>query len=399
MPELLNARKERGVETDKKLKDNYKELWGEKEYLYRTGYIFIERALGMFPLPAKKMDKFGDYQFAADLQLFCQDINGVYLKEKYCPNKTVVPLRFVLSQNIFLHDMLYWEWEVDEIKFHKLETASGMILSIIPKDLDVKKEIGNKKLEELLLNVTEIPPPEVKKMMRKSPPILKEGTVFSNVENLQELVTAKLFTPELENKFPLPRKEDEWSRQLVGFISKDAVCLIIVHRVSINQYIEPDSETILGSQNWLSGRILQKDGTPVLPHGVKEMPEWWKPILEENARIERVRLEMEKEERIEETQWRVWHDKNGQPLLDGRKMKFEFWDKRPTRKDGIVTLKIRDISGKTRDQFPLNDFSNEDKKLIIATPPEKWEPSSSFITLSPPERQPKKPEPKEDDIE
>ncbi|MDR2762910.1 MAG: hypothetical protein LBB88_09935 [Planctomycetaceae bacterium] len=386
--EFLNARKERGVETDKKLKDNFKELWGEKEYVYNTGYIFLERAVGLFPPPARKMDKFGDYRFAADLQLFCQVRNETYLKEKYRPSNDIVPLRFILSQNIFLHDILYWEWksESDGIQLRKLETGSGMILSIIPKNLDVKKGISNKDLKELLLKVTEIPPIEIKNMIQKSPPILKEGVVFSNVENLKELVNAKQFTTELESKFPFPHEEDEWSRQLVGFISKDAICLIIVHQVSISQNVNSDPVIIEGSLNWLSGRILQKDGKPVLPRGLKKMPEHWKPILEENARLEQVQLKIEEENRIEEMKWRVWHDKDGKPLNNGAKMRFEYWSKPKSRpfdladdlpyKDGVVELKTRVVNGdyiveQSVKIFSLSQFSKEDQKQIMSVPPMK----------------------------
>ncbi|MDR2346364.1 MAG: hypothetical protein LBE18_09885 [Planctomycetaceae bacterium] len=411
LQEFLNARKERGVETDEQLNNNYTELWGNKEnYLYKTGYIFINRALGHFPPSARKLDIFGDYRLTPELQQFCQNKNLIYLNEPYHPDKNTLPLRYVLSQNSFLRDMLYWEWEANEIQFRKLETGTGMILSIIPSNADIKSGISNKELMELLLKVTKIPSGHIADMVRKSPSVLKEGTVFSNVTNLHELTEAKIFTQELQNKFPSPHKIGEWSSLLVGFISKDAICLIIIHETPIPQNIEHDPTVILGSFYWLSGRILQKDGTPVLPRGVKKVPEWWKPVLEDNVRHERVRQKTAEEKRIEEAKWRVWHDKDGKPLLNGRKMKFEYWERNNPIdfrfKAGTVTMGFRNVPEAISGNFPLNEFSTEDKKLIMAIPPKQKQQLKSTETNTiytspdnPDKEKTKKTEPEKDDIE
>jgi hypothetical protein len=49
--------------------------------------------------------------------------------------------------------------------------------------------------------------------------------------------------------------------------------------------------------------------------------------------------------------------------------------------------------------IPLSQFCEEDKKQIMAVPPQEWKPPSPAIALPSPEQQPKEPEPEEDDIE
>ncbi|MDR1383060.1 MAG: hypothetical protein LBJ67_04320 [Planctomycetaceae bacterium] len=400
----LDAQKERGMETNEKLESNYVELLGDIGYGKKTGSIFLGRVLGSFPPSPSRMDLFGDYRLTPEIQNFCYVKTWLYLNENYISNlETAVPSRFVLAKNSFLSDMLYWEWEADGIQFRKQETGSGMLLSIIPKELDVKKGISNQELKELLLKVTKIPSNEVNKMLSNSPSVLREGTVFSNVENLHELVEAKVPSNDWDRKFPIPRESGEWSRQLVGFISKNAIYLIIMHEVPIQQVVSfpPDPLIVCGSSRWLSGHILQKDGvTPVLPHGVKEIPKQWKPVLKHNAEdVERLRRQ-EEENRIEAAKWKIWYNKSDKPIHHGQKMKFEFWDKRPPYDsrytDGTVTFAIQTGGYYT---FPLGELNKSGYDYVISQPMKKLEFAMPDVIFEPTEKTVKKPEPKPEDIE
>jgi hypothetical protein len=392
---LQDAWKERDVDTPEKLKNNFEYLWGKDDYIKKTGRIFMKRAIGGIPVPPSKMDLFGDNRLAIRIQQFCQSKNWICLNNEYHPSPEIVPQRFLLSQNPFLCDLLYWEWTKDEIQFRKLETGIGMLLSIIPKNFNAKKGISDKELKKLLSTVTKIPHKEINKMEQNFPSILKEGTVFSNVDNLQELVDTKNLTIELQDKFPLPRTNDwglesgEWSRQLVGFISKDAICLIIVHEVMTHQL--PNSPLhIEGSPSWLSGRILKKNSNlPVLPRGLKETPESWKLILEDNINEEHLKAKQEEYNRLEEAKWRVWKDKDGKLLNNGEKMRFEHWYKPNYRpmgfpddlpyKNGVVVLKTRFVKGISGRTFSLSQFNKEDQKQITSVPPME----SSGMTTKP----------------
>ncbi|MDR2169812.1 MAG: hypothetical protein LBP59_06695 [Planctomycetaceae bacterium] len=422
---LQDAWKERDVDTSEKLKNNFEYLWGKDDYIKKTGRIFTKRALGGIPVPPSKMDLFGDNRLAIRVQQFCQSKNWIYLNKGYHPSPEIVPQRFLLSQNPFLYDLLYWEWTADEIQFRKLETGNGMLLSIIPKNFNTKKGISDKELKNLLSTVTKIPFKEINKMEQTFPSILKEGTVFSNVDNLQELIDAKHLTIELQDKFPIPRTKEwgiesgEWSRQLVGFISKDAICLIIVHEVMTHQ--QPNSPlNIEGSSSWLSGRILKKSSNlPVLPRGLKESPESWKPILEENINEERLKVKQEDYNHLEEAKWRVWNGKDGKPLNNGAKMRFEYWYKPSVRpmeipdnlpyKDGVVALKTRNKLGGRSDEynklFSLSQFSREDQKQITSVPPKKFQIAQLYSSGEVDaqgniiQEKPKPIEPEPDDIE
>ncbi|MDR2344525.1 MAG: hypothetical protein LBE18_00510 [Planctomycetaceae bacterium] len=177
--------------------------------------------------------------------------------------------------------------------------------------------------------------------------------------------------------------------------------------------------TILDADSrWLSGRILYKNTKmPVLPRGVTKIPEDWKPALESNAQWEKWGLEKEKrikeEERIEEAKWRVWYDKNGKPLYNGVKMKFEHWTEQSGNfdhdirfKDGVVMLEVRDDPNFHDQHFPLSEFSQTDKKLIMSIPPLKYEDRNFTLTGMTDEHgniikfdTPKPVEPEPDDIE
>jgi hypothetical protein len=404
---IKEAWKERDVETPEKLKSNFEDIWGKDDYIKNTGNIFILRAVGGVPIPPRKMVPFGDYTFESELKLFCQARIWTYLKEEFLPNREAAPRCFVISQNIWLSDLLYWEWNAGDVQFRKLETGSGMILSIVPKGLDVKKGISDKELANILFNTTKIPLTSPDEVIRRFslPSVLLEGMVFSNVENLNELVEAKALTIELQNKFPRPRDIEQWSDQLVGFISKDAICLIIEYEnppVQVPEHAEVPLR-IIGASRWLSGRILKKDGkTPVLPHGAKEIPESWKAILEHNAENERRRLQLEELNRTEESKWRVWYDKDGKPLYNGEKMKFDCWYKLPIDSipdfrynGGVVRLAVQE-GGHT--EFPLSLFSKDDKKQIMSIPSKKLIiPKDVQLALPIDEEKPV--EPVKDDIE
>jgi hypothetical protein len=332
-----------------------------------------------------------------------------------------MPSRYFLAKSQLLSDMLYWEWQVDNIQFRVLESNNGMILWIVPNDFDPQKGISGKECAETLLKTTRIKCKDTDELCErfKLPSILREGDVFTNIDNFEKLVNAKIIDFDYK-EFPMPTDPEHWSKQLVGFISKDGICLILVH----GQFPMQSFPTIPDyTHRWLSGRILHKDTkTPVLPRGVKQMPESWKPVLEDNAKKEKWALEMAEKSRIEEAKWRVWHDKNGKQFYDGLKMRFWYWDKRPSDfmksffnatndypaasyREGTVVLEYRYVDKKfgfhaTSEKYiPLSQFCNEDKKLIMAVPPQEWKPPSPAIALPSPEQQPKEPEPEEDDIE
>lgn len=399
----LEALTEIGIGTDGNIVENaskyYKKMFGDHFEFKKLYHVTLGQACHGYPINPNNMDLFKGMMIAPYIPFINWDF--VYLAQKYRSNhKTLNPKRYYLAKSPVLSDMLYWEWNVDDIQLRKLESKTGMLLFIIPKDFDPIKGISRKRCIEVLMQVTKIScedPDELQKQFH-FPPVLREGDVFSNIPNFEKIT----------GDFPIPTDPDQWRKQFVGFISKDAICLILVH----GQF--PKQQVINNDARWLSGKILHKDTkTPVLPHGVTKMPESWKPVLEYNAKWEKWGLEMaekeREEKRIEESKWRVWYDKNGKSLNNGVKMKFEYWDKRPTFdsrfKAGTVSLKSRneanlDFISYNFHELPLSEFSAEDKKLILAVPPLKIEPFKGQIVGSSLDKEPPKaPEPEEDDIE
>jgi hypothetical protein len=431
---ILEAAQERGIATDKNIVENsrryYKQMFGEHFEYMKTGYIFFERACNRYPIAPEKIDVFKDMIFAPFTSL-SDGMSGLpvwkrpYFHKKYWPDAKLMPSRYFLAKNQLLSDMLYWEWQVDNVKFRALESNEGMLLWIIPNDFDPQKGISSKECAEILLKTTRINCKDTEELQKKFQlhAILKEGDVFTNINNFEKLVNAKVIGEYNYNEFPIPTDPDHWSKQLVGFISKDGICLILVHGRFPIQSI-PMNPTILDDRRrWLSGRILHKsDKMPVLPRGVTKIPESWKPVLEDNIKCERWGLEMAEKNRIEEAKWRIWKDKNGKPFYNGLKMRFWYWEKRPSEfmksfldatdypaashRDGTVVLEYRYVDEKfgyhekSHKEIPLSQFCDEDKKLIKSVPPQKWKPpNKNLIGLPREEDKPKEPEPEKDDIE
>jgi hypothetical protein len=426
---ILKAAQERGIVTDKNIVENsrryYKQMFGEHFEYMKTGYIFFERACSRYPIAPEKMDVFKDMMFAPFTSL-SDGMSGLlvwkrpYFHKKYWPDPKLMPSRYFLAKSQLLSDMLYWEWQVDNVKFKALESNEGMLLWIIPNDFDPQKGISSKECAEILLKTTRIDCKDTEELQKKFhlPVILKEGDVFTNINNFEKLVNAKVVGEYDYKEFPIPTDPDHWSKQLVGFISKDGICLILVHGRFPMQSI-PANPTILDDRHrWLSGRILHKsDKSPVLPRGVTKIPESWKPVLEHNAKCEKNGLMLEEKQRLEEAKWRVWKDKDGKPLNNGEKMRFEYWYKpnyRPMAfpddlpyKNGVVVLKTRFVKGISDRTFSLSQFNKEDQKQITSVPPMKLQESKATgTTFHAVDAQgniiPKKPkpvEPEPDDIE
>jgi hypothetical protein len=320
--------------------------------------------------------------------------------------------------------MLYWEWNVNGIQLKQLETGTGMLVWIDSSNLRLREGISDMECATMLFRVIRLPyksPLEVKKSFNLQPK-LKVGDVFSNIPNLEKLVNAKIISMELQSEFPLPLEGDQWSNNLVGFISDKGICLIIVRWIRPFQLVIIPPERIWGSGRWLSGRVLQNDGkTLVLPHGVTEIPKEWKSILDHNKEREQYRLQLEEYNKLEEAKWRVWKDKDGKPLNNGEKMRLEYWYKpnyRPmgfpddlSYKDGVVNLKTRVLKGnyivdQSVKTFSLSQFNKEDQKQIMSVPPMEIQESNTTGTFHAVDAQgniiPKKPkpvEPEPDDIE
>jgi hypothetical protein len=420
---MLESAQEIGIVTDKNIIENsrryYKQMFGEHFEYKKTGYIFLERACNRYPIAIQKMDIFKDMIFAP----FTSIPDGwaglpawkrPYFPEKYWPDSKLMPSRYFLAKSQLLSDMLYWEWQVDNIQFRVLESNEGMLLWINPDGFDANAGISDKECAETLLKTTRIKCKNTDELCKrfKLPSTLREGDVFTNINNFEKLVNTKVINSYYYREFPIPTEPDNWSKQLVGFISKDGICLILVHgRFPIQSF--PAKPTIMDdTHRWLSGRILYKSTKmPVLPRGVTKIPESWKPVLEYNTECEQGGLRKAERQRLEEAQmeaqWRVWHDKNGKPLMDGQKMKFDYWDKRPAKysdyKAGTVILQIPSIEASYGNEFPLSEFSEEDKKIIMAVPPRKTEPTNEptiIYAVPDEEKKPKEPEPvEEDDIE
>jgi hypothetical protein len=408
----LEATQELGIDINGNVTENasqyYKKMFGDHFEFKKTRYVTLRQACNELPICPDNMDLFKNMMIAPYIPF--TNWNFVYLTEKYRSDpKTLNPKRYYLAKSPVLSDMLYWEWSVDDIQLRKLESKTGMLLFIIPKDFDPIKGISRKRCIEVLIQVTKIDcddPEELQKQFH-FPPVLHEGDVFSNIPNFEELTS----------DFPVPTDPDQWRKQFVGFISKDGICLILVHGRFPKQNAQ--ITTILDDDaRWLSGRILYKDTKkPVLPRGVTKMPESWKPALKNNVKWEKWGLEMEEKEReenrIEEAKWRVWYDKDGKPLNNGVKMKFEqWWSKKPDfnhdirYKDGTVQLRIRDNPNIRAQYFPLSEFSEEDKKLIMTEPPLKYEVNKGRVLGRLDEHgnliesdSPKPAEPEPDDIE
>ncbi|MDR2344953.1 MAG: hypothetical protein LBE18_02705 [Planctomycetaceae bacterium] len=415
------AKKELGIETIAKENDYYKNMFGEKFRLKNTGYIFMNRAVTYYLVDPEKMYPFKNMRFApyTELDKGYRGLHGrknFYFSEKYRPDNELIPKKYFLGHATYLTDMLYWEWELSDIQFRVLESYHGMLLWIIPQGLDAKKGITKEACAEILLKTTQIPCKDTTELQNKFklPSILREGDVFSNIKNFEKILTAKVISIKLASEFPMPREPNQWSNQLVGFISKDAICLIIVHGIPLRESYEFDN-IIFDDCRWLSGRILEKNSKqPVLPQGVTKIPEYWKPALERNAEDEKLGLAMKEKERIEEATWRVWYDKNGKPLYNGVKMKFEHWTKQSGNfdhdirfKDGVVMLEVRDDPNFHDQHFPLSEFSQADKKLIMSVPPLKYEYIINFTSTGMTDEHgniikfdtPKPVEPEPDDIE
>ncbi|MDR2705307.1 MAG: hypothetical protein LBC02_05980 [Planctomycetaceae bacterium] len=430
--DFLAARKELGIETTDKLDEYYKNMFGKNFSLKNTGYIFMGRAVGYYPINPDEMDVFKDMIFAPYTYLDVMRYGTAsflghyrwrweksYFVEKYLPDVKLPPVKYYLAQHDILRDMLYWEWAIEDIRFRVLETHDGMLIWIMQDGFDKKTEISDKECANILLKTIKINCKDTDDICKqfKLPPQLREGDVFSNVKNLDKLVNAKILLPEFQNEFPRPTDGPKaWSNQLVGFITKGAICLIIVH-VEPPQASFPLKPTILDSTNrWLSGRILRKDmKTLVLPRGLTKIPQSWQPVLEDNEEEKKWGLKLAEQRRIEESKWRVWHDKNGKPLFDGKKMKLEYWRKPSIHsgpnlvwgmdqdfKSDSVTMEIRNDPNFNRFYFPLSEFSAEDKKLILEMPPMEFNGSEPTVVGSSNDKdllKPKTPEPEPDDIE
>jgi hypothetical protein len=379
----LEGLKELGIDTSGNIADNtskyYKKMFGEHFEFKKLCNPTLRRACNEYPLNPDNMDLFKDMMIAPYTPFINWDF--VYLAQKYRSDpKTLDPKRYYLAKSSVLSDMLYWEWIVEDIQLRKLESKNGMLLFIKPKDFDVRTGIMGKKCIEILMQVTKIScndPNELQKQFH-FPTILHEGDIFSNIPNFEKLT----------NDFPLPTDPDQWRKQLVGFISNDGICLILVHGRFPKQSI-PAKPTILDMDTrWLSGRILYKSNKqPVLPRGIIKMPEAWKPVLEDNIKYEKWGLEVAEKQRLEEAKWRVWNGKDGKPLNNGAKMRFEYWYKSSVRpmeipdnlpyKDGVVALKTRsnlkDYVDKNQKIFSLSQFSREDQKQITSVPPKKFQ--------------------------
>jgi hypothetical protein len=406
---LLEGVQEVGIDTSGNVAENasqyYKKMFGEhfefKELYHRT----LGQACNGYPINPDNMNLFKDMMIAPYTQFPNWDF--VYLAQKYRSDpKTLEPKRYYLAKSSVLSDMLYWEWNVDDIQLRKLETNNGMLLFIKPKDFATSTCIMGKKCIEILMQVTKIScndPNELQKQFN-FPTVLNEGDIFSSIPNFEKIT----------DDFPFPTDQDQWRKRFVGFISKDGICLILIHGRFPQQSI-PANPTILDdTRRWLSGRILYKDTKkPVLHRGVTKMPESWKPVLDDNAKNEKWALKIKEQERIKEAKWRVWYDKNGKPLNNGVKMKFDHWSKQSVNfahdirfKDGVVKLQIRDNPNFNAQYFPLREFSRKDKKLIMAEPPLKYEANRGRVLGRLDEHgnliesdSPKPPEPEPDDIE
>ncbi|MDR1479617.1 MAG: hypothetical protein LBJ00_11820 [Planctomycetaceae bacterium] len=408
----LEANQELGIDINGNVTENaskyYKKMFGDHFEFEKTRYVTLRRACNELPINPDNMDLFTDMMMAPYVQFLNWD--NVYLVPQYRSDpETLNPKRYYLAKSLVLSDMLYWEWKVDDIQLRKLESYNGMLLFITPKDFVLNKGISGKRCAEVLAKVTKIgcDPDELQKQFN-FPSELHEGDVFSNIPNFEKITS----------NFPFPTDPDQWRKQLVGLISKDAICLILVHGKFPKQIVVFNNPTILDiDARWLSGRILYKGTkTPVLPRGVTKMPESWKLALENNAKWEKWGLEMAEKERVEEAKWRVWHDRSGKPMFNGEKMRFVEWDKRPIKfvrvnevnlgytassyRDGTVSLEWRRDGSRTSCEFPLGQFCEADKKLIMATPPLKYERyKGNMVSLPRDEDKPKEPEPEVDDIE
>ena len=383
------AQQELGIETTEKEVAYYEKMFGHESMQPDILKIFLGRVMGFFPVFPEKMEPFGNYQLTPHIATLCANERVNYIRYNYLPenagkqnsdraaddinngerdtasgadvrtsapatkDRTVSPKKFLISENPFIYDTLQWEWQADGIRFHMLETSFGYVLSIAPKEFDAQKGIRNDALADLLLHVVNLPYRDNKEVISlfQLPPILYEGMFFSNINDLTKITAHDVSEVDISRVLPDPWLLDKWSDQIVGIISKEAICLIITRVYILANNASPLH--VFGNPRWLSGRIFENDEiTPVLPKGVREIPKSWEPVLEKSAR------DVENN-RIEAAKWKLWYDKSGQ-LLDEQKMKFD-------HRDQFGQVYFNYASGSWR-SISMNVFGEEDQQFFKDSP-------------------------------
>lgn len=173
-------------------------------------------------------------------------------KKYYLPRKTGTDAFWSQQSSLGQESgLVWWEWAYKSYSFRMLENGSGVLVRIQPKGMNMQTGIAGSELARILYEIFDL--------RYEAPDLLKAGFRFADRMEIGDVFS---------NTDRWIAGSGNWYQYVVGFISKEDICVIC-----LKSFVERQVPAFLYRPTWLGEGLLECDGRTLVATG-QPAPDW-----------------------------------------------------------------------------------------------------------------------------